>query len=163
MLVRVRNSPAGSFEPDIKADNLNTGGDIANRPLFYFEGPPELTETAAEIAHDTSQLTLSGPSEKLDAAHWPVRGDLAHIRLAGRCFVPHYAVPMPHAVKAPGAMLRKLAQAEADVLEELPEGASFDVLEMSGGWCWGQAAGDIGSDGGYVGYVPHHLLVPLAP
>ena len=65
---------------------------------------------------------------------------------------------MLHVVKAPGAMLRKLANFEADVLNELAEGSSFDVLDMSGGWCWGQAADD-----GYVGYVPHASLAPFAP
>ncbi len=110
----------------------------------------------------TGQLTLSGPSEKLDAAHWPVRGDLAHIRLAGRCFVPHYAVPMPHVVTAPGAALRKLGQAQADVVTQLVEGDGFDVLDMSGGWCWGQVAEDVVGTG-LVGYVPHNLLVPIIP
>jgi hypothetical protein len=140
-------------------DSLMSGGDAAKRPLFVFEGRADLTE----IAVPTGQLALSGPSEKLDAAHWPVRGDLAHIRLAGRCFVPHYAVPMPHVVKAPGAALRRLDRAEAEVLSELHAGAGFDVLDMNGGWCWGQVADDIAVGGGYVGYVPHHLLIPVAP
>jgi hypothetical protein len=138
----------------LMADSLKSGADAANRPLFCFEGPTDLSEpilTKTIIAGH--QLTLSGPSEKLDAAHWPVRGDLAHIRLAGRCFVPHYAVPMPHVVKAPGAALRSLGQAQADVLEELQAGDGFDVLDMSGGWCWGQVAND-----GFVGYIPHDLL-----
>ena len=140
-------------------DSLKSKGDAANRPLVRFEGPADLSEP---IATDSiiagRQLTLSGPAEQLDAAHWPVRGDLAHIRLAGRCFVPHYAVPMPHVVKAPGATLRKLGQAQADVLAELRGGAGFDVLDMSGGWCWGQVAED-----GYVGYVAHDLLTAVAP
>ncbi|MDE2404635.1 MAG: SH3 domain-containing protein [Sphingomonadales bacterium] len=104
----------------------------------------------------TGQLALSGPSEKLDAAHWPVRGDLAHIRLAGRCFVPHYAVPMPHRLKV-AAPLRRTAQAEGEVLAELPAGAAFDVLDMAGGWHWGQVGDD-----GFVGYIPADLLEPAA-
>ncbi len=99
------------------------------------------------------QLTLSGPSEKLDGAHWAVRGDLAHIRLAGRYFVPHYAAPMPHVVKPPGAALCSKGLAQADVLAQLQAGDGFDVLDMNGGWCWGQVAGD-----GTVGYVRHDLL-----
>ena len=138
-------------------DSLNSRDDAANRPLLYFWGPADLSEPiVTDRLVAGRQLTLSGPAEKLDAAHWPVRGDLAHIRLAGRCFVPHYAVPMPHVVKAPGAALRKSGQAQADVLEELRGGAGFDVLDMSGGWCWGQVAED-----GHVGYVAHHLLKPV--
>jgi hypothetical protein len=140
-------------------DSLNRTDDAANRPLFCFQGPAALSEPILTTAIVPGrQLTLSGPSERLDAAHWPVRGDLAHIRLAGRCFVPHYAVPMPHVVKAPGAALRKHALAQAEVLEELQAGDGFDVLDMSGGWCWGQVAED-----GFVGYVPHHLLARVTP
>lgn len=102
-------------------------------------------------AHDLSArdvLALSGPSAKVEEGHLPVRGDLAHIRLAGRYFVPHYAVPMPHAVKAGGTVLRKASKPDADALETLPAGAVFDVLDMSGGWAWGQHGED-----GFVGYV----------
>jgi hypothetical protein len=129
-------------------------GDAANRPRLRFEGPADLSAPIlTTIVVPGQQLTLSGPSENLDAAHWPVRGDLAHIRLAGRCFVPHYAVPMPHVVKAPGATLRQQGDAQAEVLAQLLAGDGFDVLDMSGGWCWGQVADD-----GFVGYVQHHLL-----
>ncbi len=140
-------------------DSLNPAGDAAKRPRLRCQGPAELSEPIlTTIVVPGQQLTLSGPSEQLDAAHWPVRGDLAHIRLAGRCFVPHYAVPMPHVVKAPGAALRKQGQAQAEVLEELRAGDGFDVLDMSGGWCWGQVADD-----GFVGYVPHELLTLVTP
>ncbi|MBU6267475.1 MAG: SH3 domain-containing protein [Sphingomonadales bacterium] len=109
----------------------------------------------------TGQLALAGPSEKLDSAHWPVRGDLAHIRLAGRCFVPHYAVPMPHRLKA-AAPLRRAAQGEAEVLAELAAADGFDVLDMSGGWCWGQVCQKDDEGDGFVGYIPAHLLEPSA-
>ena len=124
-------------------DNLIEGQSGANRPLFQFGDTAILT-----AAIPTGQLCLSGPAEKLDSAHWPVRGDLAHIRLAGRCFVPHYAVPMPHVVKGGGATLRKAGKADADALETLAAGALFDVLDMAGGWAWGQFGED-----GPVGYV----------
>jgi Bacterial dipeptidyl-peptidase Sh3 domain len=130
-------------------DNLLAGPSGANRPLFRFSGHTDLT--AAPIP--TGQLALSGPAEKLDAAHWPVRGDLAHIRLAGRCFVPHYAVPMEHVVKAPGATLRAASKADAEVREVLAAGTLFNVLDIAGGWAWGQ----VGEDG-FVGYLPMDAL-----
>lgn len=133
--------------------------DAVKRPLFCFEGAVDLSEPVAPRAIVPGrQLTLCGPSEALDAAHWPVRGDLAHIRLAGRCFVPHYAAPMPHVVIAPGAALRRIDHADADVLGELAAGDGFDVLDISGGWCWGQVADD-----GLVGYVRQDRLVAVAP
>jgi hypothetical protein len=101
----------------------------------------------------SGQLALSGPAEKLDSGHWPVRGDLAHIRLAGRCFVPHYAVPMPHVVKAGGAALLAANKADGEVREDLAEGAVFNVLDIAGGWAWGQ----VGEDG-FVGYLPMSVL-----
>ena len=130
------------------------GPDAANAPLFRFEGAPSLNMPShlAAIASTVPAglLTLSGPAEKLDAAHWPVRGDLAHISLAGRCFVPHYAVPMPH-VLAAGTALRKAADGE--VMAELAKGETFDVLDIAGGWCWGQVQGR-----GRVGYGPQDAL-----
>lgn len=126
-------------------DNLIEGQCGANRPLFAFGEINTLT--AAGIP--TGQLALSGPAEKLDAAHWPVRGDLAHIRLAGRCFVPHYAVPMERTLVTKGANLLALNDAAAEVREALGGGTKFNVLDITGDWAWGQ----VGEDG-FVGYLP---------
>ncbi len=125
--------------------SLIVEADAANRPIFRFERHDELTANPIP----SGQLALTGPSEKLDAAHWPVRGDLAHINLAGRCFVPHYAVPMPRVIAAGGSPLRSVGNAEAPVMEELAGGTLFNALDMAGGWAWGQ----VGEDG-LVGYVP---------
>ena len=84
----------------------------------------------------------------MPAARWPARGDLAHIRLAGKVFVPHYAVPMPYVVEIP-APLRTAARDDAEVRDELRPGAAFNVLDLAGKWAWGQ----VGEDG-CVGYVP---------
>ena len=131
-------------------DSLILGPSGANRAVFAFEGPPALT--ALPIPAD--QLMLSAPSARLDAAHWPVRGDLAHIRLAGICFVPHYAVPMPHDVIAAGSSLRSADRADGAVMDQLAGGTVFNVLDMAGGWAWGQ----IGEDG-LVGYVALDALI----
>ena len=107
---------------------------------------------------DTTQglLVLSGPSLAADPRRLPVRGDLAHIRLAGRCFVPHYAVPMPHRAKA-GAVLLAQGRNGAEVLAVLSQGTVFEVLDIAGAWAWGQ----VGEDG-FVGYVAQAELEPLA-
>jgi hypothetical protein len=130
-------------------DSLIAGASGANRPLFQFSGQPDVSQSAPV----DGQYMLSRPSEKLDAAHWPVRGDLAHIRLAGRCFVPHYAVPMPRTVVADGAKLLCAGDPQADLREELAGGTLFNVLDMTGGWAWGQ----VGEDG-CVGYLPVSAL-----
>ncbi len=131
-------------------DNLIQGAEGAKRPIFQFAGQNELVASAIP----SGQLSLSGPSEKLDAAHWPVRGDLAHVRLAGKVFVPHYAVPMEFHVVPSGARLLAENNADAEVRAELGGNSSFNVLDITGGWAWGQ----IGDDG-FVGYVPMSALV----
>ena len=132
-------------------DNLLEGASGANRPLFQFGDTAVLTASAIP----TGQLSLSGPAEKLDEGHWPVRGDLAHIRLAGRCFVPHYAVPMERLVVADGAKLLAKNSADADLRQELDGSTLFNVLDFTGGWAWGQ----VGEDG-FVGYLPVEALSP---
>jgi hypothetical protein len=90
--------------------------------------------------------TLSGPVERPSPA-LPLRGDLAHIALAGRYFVPHYAVPQPRTVLPGGAPL--LIQPHGgEELCTLLEGDSFEVLEVSGAHAWGCLSLD-----GPVGYV----------
>lgn len=117
----------------------------ANRPLFQFGE----TATLTAILIPTGQLSLSGPADKLDTGHWPVRGDLAHIRLAGRCFVPHYAVPMERKVVPAGAKLFAQNSKDSELRAELGGNSLFNVLDISGDWAWGQ----VGEDG-FVGYVP---------
>jgi hypothetical protein len=118
-------------------------------PIFRFGESRQLTASDAHIrAIPKEQLALTGPGATAEAGHLPVRGDLAHIKLAGRYFVPHYAVPMPHDVASGGAVLRKAGKADAEDLGALAAGSSFDVLDISGGWAWGQYGED-----GPVGYV----------
>lgn len=92
-----------------------------------------------------------------DPRHTPVRGDLADIRLAGSYFVPHYAVPMPRLIGAEGAALVAAARLDAEVLEQLGQTATFDVLDIAGDWAWGQANGESGP----VGYVALDRLADL--
>jgi hypothetical protein len=120
-------------------------------PIFVFGGHPDLTVANAHPGDMIPQgpLALTGPGVTAEAGHLPVRGDLAHIKLAGRYFVPHYAVPMPHLVGPGGATLRKAGRDDADVIELLGAGAGFEVLDIAGGWAWGQYG-----ESGPVGYIP---------
>ncbi|MBF9150718.1 SH3 domain-containing protein [Novosphingobium sp. 1Y9A] len=95
----------------------------------------------------SGQLQLTRAADRSDKPHLPVRGDLAHIGLAGKYFVPHYAVPMAHGVKA-DTVLRAAGKPDAADLRPLAAGEVFDVLDMAGGWAWGQAKADL-----LVGYV----------
>jgi hypothetical protein len=46
-----------------------------------------------------------------------------------------------------------LNRADAEVREQLATGTLFNVLDMTGGWAWGQ----VGEDG-FVGYLPVETL-----
>ena len=98
---------------------------------------------------------LTGPQPRADPAHTPLRGDLAHIALAGRHFVPHYAVPQPRSVMPGGAALRTATGEGGEELCTLMEGDSFEVLDVSGSYAWGC----LGLDGP-VGYVHLDRLEP---
>jgi hypothetical protein len=113
-----------------------------------------LDETHAQVPQ--SELTLSGPSDRSDRARLPVRGDLAHVRLAGRYFVPHYVLPLSHRVSATGAMLLAAGNDSAAVLAALDGGTVFEVLDITGGWAWGQVGAD-----GLVGYCAMTMLAPV--
>lgn len=87
----------------------------------------------------------------------PLRGDLAHIALAGKHFVPHYAVPQPRTVMPGGAPLLAGTGADEEELCTLMEGDSFEVLDVSGNFAWGC----LGLEGP-VGYVRLDRLEPAA-
>ena len=95
-----------------------------------------------------------------DPARTPVRGDLAHIALAGRYFVPHYAVPATNRVIAGGAALLASSRSDAEVLSALAAGSRFDVLDVAGDTAWGQCVASSGGDNGLVGYVAMDRLEP---
>lgn len=78
-----------------------------------------------------------------------MRGDLAHIALAGRLFVPHYAVPQARKVKKGGAPLRASPGDASDTVRTLEAGYPFDVLDIQGRWAWGICNGLDGP----IGYV----------
>lgn len=93
-------------------------------------------------------FSLSGPVSKPDPAHVPLRGDLAHIALAGEYFVPHYVVPLQRMVGDSGAQLRAGPTEETEILRDLSPGGRFDLLDTAGDWAWGCLP-----DVGLVGYV----------
>ena len=99
-----------------------------------------------ELANPSTSRSfmLTGPRPR---GALPVRGDLAHIALAGQVFVPHYAVPVAYRTVSPVAVLAA-AHDGAEHLADLPAAAMFDVLDIAGRWAWGQLAGN-----GPVGYV----------
>jgi hypothetical protein len=103
---------------------------------------------ASDNAVADGTYLLSGPVARPEAGRVPLRGDLAHIGLAGRYFVPHYAVPQAWYIGPSGAPLLAAPDEHAETLGELASGATFDVLDIAGTWAWGCLSLD-----GPVGYV----------
>ena len=92
---------------------------------------------------------MTGPAPaRPDSGRLPLRGDLAHIGLAGLFFVPHYAVPQPRSVMPGGATLLSAPGEGGTEVCTLMEGDSFEVLDVTGGWAWGCLSLE-----GPVGYV----------
>lgn len=118
-------------------------------PIFAFGDTPALAanDSYTRPPRLDGMLAMTGPSVTADPGCLPVRGDLAHIKLAGRYFVPHYAVPMPHRIKN-GATLRSASRGDSETIMDLPAGQTFNVLDIAGAWAWGQ----LGEEG-RVGYV----------
>jgi len=110
-----------------------------------------------EESHAQGPYALAGPAARPDPLRVPIRGDLAHIALAGKHFVPHYAVPQPRSVMPGGAPLLAGTAQGAQELCTLLEGESFEVLDIAGGWAWGCL-----SLNGPVGYVRLDRLEPAA-
>ena len=110
-----------------------------------------------EHSHPQGPYTLSGPAVRPDPRRVPLRGDLAHIALAGKHFVPHYAVPQPRSVMPGGAPVMTGTGEDAAELCTLVEGDSFEVLDVAGGWAWGCLSLE-----GPVGYVRLDRLEPAA-
>jgi len=108
-------------------------------------------------SHRHGLYTLSGPVNKPDPLTTPLRGDVAHIGLAGRYFVPHYAVPQPRSVMPGGAPLLAAPDADAEEICVLMEGDSFELLDITGQWAWGCLSLE-----GPVGYVHIDLLEPVS-
>lgn len=100
---------------------------------------------------------LSGPVPRADPRQVPMRGDLAHVALAGRYFVPHYAVPQPRSVMPGGARLLSAPGEAGEEMCSLMEGDSFEVLDVTGNWAWGCLSLD-----GPVGYIAIDRLESLS-
>ena len=83
---------------------------------------------------------------------------LAPRPLEGVTAAAAYADPRPMTAVVPAAPLRAAPDADAEQVDQVLFGETFEVLEETQGFCWGQARRD-----GYVGYVARADLGALAP
>ncbi|AUX69264.1 hypothetical protein CHX26_06925 [Porphyrobacter sp. HT-58-2] len=95
------------------------------------------TRNPTDYAVPEGVLGLKGPVEKPAPGSLPLRGDLAHMALAGSHLAAHYVIPHAHAVGAEGAGLRLNPRDDAEVFAQLPAGSRFELLDVAGEWVWG--------------------------
>jgi hypothetical protein len=95
------------------------------------------TRDNTEYAVPQGVLGLKGPVEKPAPGTLPLRGDLAHIALAGTHLAAHYVIPHQRAVGAAGAGLRINPRDDAEVFTQLAPGSRFELLDVAGEWAWG--------------------------
>jgi hypothetical protein len=103
-------------------------------------------------------FALAAKAEKPDPRRVPLRGELAHVGLAGRYFVPHYVVPQPKVVGDCGANLRAGPSEDSEIVYDLSPLQHFELLDVEGGWAWGC----LGLEGP-VGYVRIEELEDPSP
>lgn len=92
--------------------------------------------------------SLSGHSIEGDKRTTPIRGDLADIKLAGKLFAPHYAVPMIRTGIAPVTEIHAEPHLTSMPVSSLMHGEEFAVLDVAGEWAWGYCLHD-----DYLGYL----------
>ena len=102
-------------------------------------------------------LCLAGPIARPAPGALPLRGDLAHIALAGTHLAAHYVIPEQRKVNGGGAQLRLTPQVDAESLTTLDAGALVEVLDIAGDWAWACLGPQ-----GPAGYVECTWLAPLA-
>lgn len=92
-----------------------------------------------ETAYDVPDgvIGLRGPVARPEPGTLPLRGDLAHIALAGQHLAAHYVIPDVAAIGPAGADLRLHPREDSEVLHRLPAGTRFEVLDRAGEWVWG--------------------------
>jgi hypothetical protein len=82
-------------------------------------------------------LGLKGPVEKPAPGALPLRGDLAHIALAGTHLAAHYVIPQVRVVGDSGADLRLAPRGDSEAFTSLTAGSRFELLDVAGEWVWG--------------------------
>jgi hypothetical protein len=90
-----------------------------------------------EYAVPEGVLGLKGPVEKPAPGSLPLRGDLAHIALAGSHLAAHYVIPHQRLVGEAGAMLRLAPRDDSEAFARLAPGSRFELLDVAGEWVWG--------------------------
>lgn len=81
-------------------------------------------------------LRLAGPVVRPTPGTLPLRGDLAHIALAGRYLAAHYVIPKLRNIGDASVEMHLAGRDDSDVVTEIAAGTSIEVLDIAGEWAW---------------------------
>ena len=98
---------------------------------------------------------LKGPVDRPAPGTLPLRGDLAHIALAGRYLAAHYVIPQLHRLGSEAVSLKIAMRDDADDGATIAAGTEVELLDVAGDWAW-IACGPEGPSG----YIHLDALAP---
>ncbi|TRD10732.1 hypothetical protein FGU71_01850 [Erythrobacter insulae] len=81
-------------------------------------------------------LGLKGPVQKPMPGTLPLRGDLAHIALAGTHLAAHYVIPHVAKIGDQDTNLHLMPRDDSEITRMLPAGSAIEVLDVAGEWVW---------------------------
>lgn len=82
-------------------------------------------------------LGLMGPVAKPAPGTLPLRGDLAHIALAGKHLAAHYVIPHIRMVGENGVDVMENTREDSPRVTRFEAGTKIEVLDVAGEWVWG--------------------------
>lgn len=89
-----------------------------------------------EYTVPSGDLGLKGPVEKPAPGTLPLRGDLAHIALAGTHLAAHYVIPHIWTVGADGVDVMETTRDDSPLVTRFEAGTKVEVIDVSGDWIW---------------------------
>ena len=101
----------------------------------------------------TGGLGLKGPVAKPAPGTLAIRGDLAHIALAGKHLAAHYVIPHERTIGTNGADVMENTRDDSPIITHFKAGTRIEVLDVAGDWIWGCLGPD-----GPSGYMKAHCL-----
>lgn len=91
---------------------------------------------AATYEVPTGPIRLAGPVARPKPGTLPLRGDLAHMVLAGRHLAAHYVIPQARKIGDAAVEMHLAGRDDSDVVSELAPGTAIEVLDIAGEWAW---------------------------
>lgn len=79
---------------------------------------------------------LKGPIAHPAPGQLPVRGDLAHIALAGTHLAAHYVIPQLGTVCAAGTAMLLMPSDDSETVTQLDANTAVEILDTAGDWVW---------------------------